>query len=135
MLSKRFVNDGKPNISLNELQWQMKKQIEDKISKGIYSFEAVPCCVCGGKRFEPLSEKDRYGLYLPVVICHDCGLVQANPRMTQQSYNQFYEIEYRKLYMGKDIPTNGFFNSQYWHGQKIYRYLASNLGGDELLRY
>lgn len=129
MLSKRFENDGKPILSLNELQRAMRKQIEEKIANGIYSFEEAPCCVCGGKDFELLSEKDRYGLYMPVVICRDCGLVQTNPRMTQEAYSQFYETEYRRLYMGKEVPDEEFFKSQYRHGQKIYQYLAQDREG------
>jgi len=116
MLSKRFKYDGKPTISLNELQLRMKKQIERKVEAGIYSFEEVPCCVCDGKKFEILSEKDRYGLYVPVGICKDCGLIQTNPRMTQEAYKQFYELEYRKLYNGTETPTDDFFKSEYKHG-------------------
>lgn len=87
MLSKRFQNDEKAHLSLNELQQGMKSQIEEKIAKGIYSFEKVPCCICGGSNFELFSEKDRYGLYHPVVICRDCGLIQTNPRM-RSSFKQ-----------------------------------------------
>lgn len=127
MLAKRFENDGKPTLSINELQESMQKQVEEKITKGIYSFENPPCCICGKSNFQLLSEKDRYGLYLPVVICRDCGLVQANPRMTLESYEQFYEIEYRKLDNGRDVPTDEFFKSQYQHGSAIYQYLTKNL--------
>lgn len=128
MLSKRFKNDGKPILRLNELQWQMKNQIKEKVAEGIYSFEEVPCCVCGGKNFELLSQKDRYGLHFPVVICRDCGLVQANPRWTQYAYNRFYEIEYQRLHIGKDVPTDEFFKSQYQRGAQIYDYLSQSLG-------
>ena len=129
VLSKRFKYDGKPSVSLNELQIRMKKQIERKIEEGIYTFEDVPCCVCGGENFELLSEKDRYGLYVPVVICKDCGLIQTNPRMTQDAYNQFYELEYRKLYVGKDAPADkdDFFKSEYKHGGGIYQYISENM--------
>ncbi len=127
MLSKRFKYNGKPATRLNELQVRMKKQIERKIEEGIYSFEEVPCCVCGGKNFEFLSEKDRYGLYVPVVICRDCGLIQTNPRMTQKAYNQFYDMEQKKLYVGKDIPTDKYFESQYERGTRIYAYIEKNL--------
>ena len=127
MLSKRFKYDGKPSIRLNELQIRMKKQVEKKIEEGVYSFEKVPCCVCGGKNFEILSEKDRYGLHLPVVICKDCGLIQTNPRMTQEAYNQFYEREYRKLYTGKEAPANDFFKSEYKCGGDIYQYMSENM--------
>jgi len=128
ILSKRFKYNGKSVLKLNEIQIRMKNQIEKKIKKGIYSFEEVSCCFCGGKNFETLSEKDRYGLYVPVVICKDCGLIQTNPRMTQESYTQFYDIEYRKLYAGKQIPTKKFFKAQYCRGKRIYQYLENNLG-------
>ena len=89
----------------------------------------MPCCVCDGKNFEILSEKDRYGLYVPVVICKDCGLIQTNPRMTQEAYNQFYEHEYRKLYVGKDAPADkdDFFKSEYKHGRGIFQYISENM--------
>ena len=116
MLSKRFEYDGKPAISLNELQVRTKKQVERKIEEGVYSFEGVPCCVCGGRNFEILSEKDRYGLYVPVVICKDCGLIQTNSRMTQESYNQFYKLEYWKFYTGDKTPPYDFFKSEYKRG-------------------
>lgn len=127
MISNRFKYDGKPTINLNELQTRIKEQIEDKINKGLYSFNEVPCCICNGKNFEILSEKDCYGLYMPVVICKDCGLIQINPRMRQKAYNQFYKTEYNKLYRGKDIPTNEFFNSRYKRGKRIYNFLKNNL--------
>jgi len=130
MLSKRFKYDGKPIIELNELQLRIKNQIEKKIAKNLYSFEKVPCCICEGKNFELLSEKDIYGLYLPVVICKDCGLIQTNPRMTHDSYNQFYNDEYRKLHEGKSIPRDDFFILQYERGREIYEYLEKNLEFD-----
>ena len=58
MLSKRFKYNGKSILKINELQLEMKKQIERKIDEGIYSFEEVLCCICGGNNFEFLSEKD-----------------------------------------------------------------------------
>ena len=127
MLSKRFRNDKKPSINLNELQVVMKKQVERKIEEGAYSFENAPCCVCSGNDFEILSEKDRYGLYVPVVICRDCGLILTNPRMTQESCNQFYDVEYRKLYMGKDTPTEEYFRDEYHSGKWIYEFLENSL--------
>jgi len=127
MLPKRFIYDKKPIISLNEIQIRMKEQIEKKIERGMYSFEEVSCCICGGKNFKTLSEKDRYGLYVSVVICKDCGLIQTNPRMTQESYNQFYDTEYRKLYTGKIIPTEEFFKNQYNKGKRIFKYLQEKL--------
>ena len=128
VLSERFQADGKPNIELTALQVEIKNQIDTKVKQGIYPFEKVPCCVCGGHDFEALSEKDRYGLYAPVVICVDCGLVQTNPRMTEEAYQQFYEIEYSKLYRGVDNPHDYHFDKLYNRGRRMYAYIAQSLG-------
>jgi len=104
----------------------MKHQVEKKIKNGIYEFEEVPCPVCKEQRFELFAKKDRYGLYMPVVICKDCGLIQTNPRMNQISYNEFYNVEYRKLYIGTESPTDNFFKDQYNYGQGIFEYLRNN---------
>jgi len=123
MLSKRYRNDGKAIYPLNELQLAIKKQVQEKIARGIYQFESVPCVICKGNDFELLAEKDRYGLYMPVVICQQCGLIQTNPRMNQDSYNQFYRYEYRRLYNGVEVPTEHFFALEYRRGKAIYDYL------------
>ncbi len=123
MISLRYDNDGKPLLKLNELQLRMKQQIEQKVESGVYEFETVSCLVCDGVDFELLSKKDRYGLYFPVVVCRDCGLIQTNPRMNQVAYNEFYNIEYRKLYVGSENPTSEFFQIQYEKGRRIFEYL------------
>ena len=67
-------------------------------------YEAQPkemltaCNLCGGHRFEPHSDKDRYGLPVSSVRCKGCGLVFINPRMTQEAYTAFYRDGiYREL--------------------------------------
>lgn len=126
MLSRRYDNDGEPLLKLNELQLRMKQQVEQKVNDGSYYFEEVPCPVCDDRNFELLAKKDRYGLYMPVVACKDCGLIQTNPRMNQESYNEFYNTEYRKLYVGTEKPTDDFFRGQYNKGCKIFEYLEAN---------
>lgn len=123
VLSQRYGNDGEPILKLNALQVQMKEQIEQKIADGTYHFEEVPCAVCDAQNFELLAQKDRYGLYLPVVICNECGLIQTNPRMDQNAYNEFYNAEYRELYGGEESPTEEFFQTQRYQGRRIFRYL------------
>lgn len=127
MLSERFQADGKPSIRLNELRLEIKNQIDTKVKQGIYSFEKIPCCICHGRDFETLSEKDLYGLYAPVVICVNCGLVQANPRMREEAYKQFYEIEYGKLHGGKESVDDDDFSLEYNRGYEIYTYIAQIL--------
>lgn len=126
MLLKRLKNDHKSELNLNDLQKKMKAQVTKKLEDGVYQFEDIICPVCDKKNKECIGEKDRYGLSYTTNICTDCGLVYTNPRMNQASYNEFYNTEYRKLYVGKERATDDFFNAQKNKGEKIYAYLQKN---------
>jgi len=130
MLGKRYKFDGHPIIKLNPLQEKIKLQIGSQIKEGRYRTEKVPCAVCGGSDFEQLSEKDRHGLPLSVVICRDCGLIQTNPRMDESSYKEFYRTQYIQLNTGKDKATREYFLDRYFEGANIYRYLKNHFPKD-----
>lgn len=123
MLSRRYQDDGRPTLKLNALQAAMKEEVSNKVKEKHYIFEQIPCCVCSKNDFELLAAKDRYGLYMPVVICKVCGLIQTNPRMNQASYEEFYNTEYRKLYLGREIPGETYFVKHYKRGRLIYEYV------------
>ncbi len=124
MLGKRYENDGKPILNLSEAKLKVKAQIEAKLTSGQYQWEDVACCICAGRQFDPISMKDRYGFYMPVVVCRSCGLVQTNPRMTQVAYNDFYQQHYRKLYATEDESLDDFFNQRYRKGKMIYDFVS-----------
>lgn len=127
MLSKRYKNDGVSHMKLNDIQWRMRRSIEDKIERGIYRFETVSCAVCDSKDYELLGEKDRHGLYMPVVICRRCGLIYTNPRMTQESYDLFYNDEYAhldRIFFENNLQL--FFDGQRKRGESIWRYLSGH---------
>lgn len=126
MLNPRFRYDGKPIVEMNDLQVSMKKKVDEKVKNKVYRFEKIPCCVCNCEEFELLSEKDRYGLHMAVVVCKKCGLIQTNPRMISESNYDFYNQEFCKLYMGKERPTSQFFVKQYKLGKIIHSYLQNN---------
>ena len=126
MLLKRLINDNKSELKLNSLQKKMKVQVTKKLDDGVYKFEEIKCPVCDGIGKECIGEKDRYGLFFKTNICTECGLVYTDPRMDQPSYNEFYNIEYRKLYVGQETATDNFFNAQKNKGQRIYSYLKEN---------
>lgn len=126
MLNRRYLNDGQSIVRLNIVQQEAKKNVEEKLERGQYVLEEVLCPVCRGPNFELLSEKDRYGLPLAVVICKQCGLIQSNPRMDVASYAEFYNLEYRRLYGGTSGPTDGFFQHEVEKGQSIFQYIKEN---------
>lgn len=121
MLSSRFKNDGKSILVLNAEQKKFKALFEEKIKTNQYAFEAVDCVICTSSNFELLSEKDRYGLSMYVVICTKCGLVQTSPRMTKNTLNSFYDNEYRKIYEAGTIRK--FFQDEYNKGKIIYNFI------------
>ena len=126
MLLKRLKNDNKSELKLNTLQKKMKAQVSKKLDDGVYQFEDIQCPVCDNNHKESIGEKDRYGLSYNTNICMECGLVYTDPRMTQSSFNEFYNIEYRKLYVGKESVTDDFFYAQKNKGERIYTYLQEN---------
>src|SRR5262245_41750169 len=123
MVRKRYRLDGLPNFQLNPVQRTQKEGFEAKVRDGRYQFESVPCCICGGNNFESLAEKDGYGLPTPVAICIDCGLIQTNPRLSNQSYKDFYNGEYHQLVNGQEGVPLEYFASQYERGREIFEYL------------
>jgi Methyltransferase domain. len=130
MISERYRNDGCSVLALNPVQVEAKRAVDEKVKSNVYKFETVDCAVCSGREFELLAEKDRYGLYCPVVSCRDCGLVQVNPRMTSDSYISFYENEYRSLYVGSATPKQAFFNGQMFQGRQISSFIKKNIAVD-----
>jgi len=125
IIPKFCIENSESIILLNEIQKKAKKRIEEKIKNGIYSFEQVMCPVCNENCFEAIAERDRYGLYMPVSICTNCGIIMTNPRMNQESYNRFYEEDQKYLYVGEDAPTSKYFEKLYNRGRVIYDYLGN----------
>lgn len=122
MISARFENDGIISLKLNQLQLSTRMQVIKKLSELAYTTEHV-ACLCGATADEVLAKKDRYGLPVVTVICTCCGLLRTTPRMNEISLHQFYEHDYRKLYVGEEKATENFFSIQYAHGKRIVDFL------------
>ncbi len=90
------------------------KQFKEKFKSGEYKTEAVDC-FCGSKEYIPITEMDRYGFDYQLVLCRNCGLLYANPRMTENTFREFYENEYRHIYDTKvETPEYCFENQRKW---------------------
>jgi len=120
-LFDRWQYTGVPVIKLNESQ----KNAIIEFNQRNFEYENVPCIVCKSNDYEILAEQDRLGLKNSVVICKECGLVRTNPRMTQQSYKKFYELDYRKINEETNEPTNQIFDRLYRSGKGIYENIQS----------
>jgi hypothetical protein len=105
-------------------------QLNLKIKNKEYVYEKLNCLLCKSKNFGTLSKKSRYGISMLVVICENCGLIQTNPRMTEDSIYKFYESEYRKIDQGLQSPNKEFFLRQYNHGVNIFKYIKQITGNE-----
>lgn len=68
-----------------------------KVEAGEYATESVPC-FCGSSLYREVANQDRYGFKHTMCLCEECGLLYANPRMTQEAYDKFYSTHYRDIY-------------------------------------
>jgi|APSaa5957512535_1039671.scaffolds.fasta_scaffold00525_26 2-polyprenyl-3-methyl-5-hydroxy-6-metoxy-1,4-benzoquinol methylase len=133
MLNSRFKNNGKNIINLNEKQKKFRDLFEEKITKKQYVFENVNCIICNSSNFELLSEKDRYGLSMSVVICKKCGLVQTSPRMNENTIREFYNNEYREIYEKGESVTERSFQAEYDKGKVINNFIT-NVTNEKIIK-
>ena len=129
-LGKRYFSIGKSIIELTyDVQKEALYKIEDLIKNGTYEFESVPC-LCGApvENDQVLATVDRYRLKHQTVICQNCGLVRTNPRLTQASYNHFYENWYKQLHSGWSYLDENSFRREFeisTRGERIVEFLQS----------
>lgn len=102
------------------------RQVKIKYSKGQYCSEAVSC-FCGSTESIPVVEKDRYGFDHRIVLCKHCGLLYANPRMTENTAADFYARHYRPIYDDGEPDTQFNFQASVDRGQGLAGFLDENL--------
>lgn len=72
------------------------ESVKQKIASGEYPLEPTTC-FCGADDDYEIKTEDRLGIPHRIVVCKNCAITRANPRMTQAAYNSYYNDEYRRL--------------------------------------
>ena len=124
MLGPRFKFDGKSSVSLNELQSDTRDALNRAIDDGGYDHVKTQCAVCKGSDFEGISEKDRFGVRISLVICRDCGLIHINPRLSEGSYADFYDTFYNGIHLGSELDEK-WYKGRYGKGEEIFSFLET----------
>ena len=125
--TKRTMSIDSESITLNPLQLRMRDKVLNKLSNGDYKTEEVNCPCCNIPSNRVIAEKDRFNLPNTVVICERCGFLFTSPRMNQSSYNEFYNNEYRPLYVGESSAEFSFFLVQIKQGKRIHDYILKEI--------
>ena len=86
-----FLADGLAAWPMSNLQRQYLSQLKENIHTQQYTFISNPC-LCGAEPGNDLliSQKDRFGLPVNVVMCSHCGLLRNEMVFSQESCAQFY---------------------------------------------
>jgi len=96
IISKRYINDGVPLVSLNNTQ---KKYLNLFLNDRRIEYRRIfECPLCKSKNFILIAEKDRYAIFLETVVCENCGLIRSLKQLDKGSSEIFYSEYYRKIY-------------------------------------
>lgn len=124
-LIKRLNYLSESVMKLNKIQKNANDSYLRKIESTEYTMRQNQC-ICGSEKGILISEIDRYGLPTKTYLCEICGTMRSDPYLTEKSLTQFYNNEYRPLYVGTDTCTDGFFDEQRKIGEKIYKFIKKH---------
>ncbi|KKK73018.1 hypothetical protein LCGC14_2898060, partial [marine sediment metagenome] len=71
--------------------------VKAKLKSGELPLEKTSC-FCGSTEDIEVTTEDRLGIPHRLVICRECALIRANPRLTAEGYKQFYNEDYRLIH-------------------------------------
>ena len=126
----RFYQQHTPKVKLSQQQLHALEEFKLKLKNGVYHFVDVPC-LCGNKSGKLIAHRDRYGLPVHTHLCKLCGTMWTSPRMTEDSLSDFYNIDYRPIYVGTQIAKEDFFAEQIQHGRRIYKFVSSEMNNTQ----
>lgn len=127
-LLSRLFTQAEPIERLSNAQLDALEKFKHKVASADYSFENVPC-LCGEREGTLIGTRDRYGLEVHTHLCNHCGMMWTSPRMAEDSLKKFYEEDYRPIYVGSSRAPDSFFRDQVEHGERVYDYITSRIGG------
>jgi SAM-dependent methyltransferase len=93
----------------------------------VQTLKRKPACdLCGGDRFEVVSETDRRGDFLTSVVCRKCGLVSHGKIPTDDELAVYYGKQYRRDYHGEITPSPHRVIRAWKNGQRLLRLLQAH---------
>jgi len=126
-LGKRFkYNPSFKNSYMSPFALESQARIKAKIKDGLYKHQKCQC-FCGSEDSVLLAQMDSYGNYYPFVICKRCGLIRAEPRLTDESYIDFYRSEYRILYGEYDRDKDELWIIRMNRAKEVYDYIINHI--------
>jgi SAM-dependent methyltransferase len=130
-----FVYDKKPIVPLRESCKKSVAIVQNKIDR--HEFNLIPnSCYCNNVHEERdviVSEKDKFGLPIPQVLCSKCGLLRSGKIFDVKSNEEFYQKYYRSIY-NSGMDPELYFSIQRKRGLR-YINLIKKLGIFDEIEY
>lgn len=82
-------------------------------------------CICGSVEGECLLEKDRYGFFVPSLLCHECSMVRSKFIFDEEGLITFYQDFYRAIYSDGTTGVAALFKGQEQQGKGFLKRLTS----------
>ncbi|MCX5677961.1 MAG: class I SAM-dependent methyltransferase [Candidatus Omnitrophica bacterium] len=115
-----FHSPSKAAMKITASQAELVREFNRKVTDGLIEYETVEC-LCGARAFDLLASADRYAMIQDSVVCTKCGLIQSNPRMTEEELRRFYSSDlYRRCYEGDDYLDTAKFKYDTKYGYYIF---------------
>lgn len=120
IIAVKLANNIKENV------YRLRKAIEAGQLKLVQNH-----CLC--KNLHPesdvvISEKDRYGLPIPQVLCSKCGLVRSGLVFDEESNILFYKDYYRTIYnIKQNVPVDKIFEAHKDVAAILYNNIKKNI--------
>ena len=130
-----YTNDGRPCGKLTVQQEQGIRALEQAVAENKLRLVENRClCGCPPSKDDiVVSEKDRYGLPVPQILCAKCGLIRSGKVFDEASNNLFYQAYYRDIY-STHTPTERFFDDQIATGRRFLDLLQRFVKLDDVHR-
>ena len=127
-----FHEPGNAVVPLDADQVEAVASFNADVRSGALTFEETDC-LCESKDFAQIASVDRHGLLQSTVMCVRCGLIQSNPRLTDEEYELFYRSDrYRLIYEGHDYLAQAAQRYAAQYGDHIHARLVGLRSPDRI---
>lgn len=93
-----------PNRELPSVNDQNRYDDTHRFVVSLLSESVCSCKLCGSTQVSEYETLEHYGVPLSYLLCGNCGLVYQSPRIPETKMPEFYESQYRLLYLGQAAP-------------------------------
>ncbi len=129
-----YQNDGVASVQLEEPERELIMEFNSQIHTNQKYKHVENLCLCGNidRQLDTvITEKDRYGIAIPSVLCKNCSLVRSQLVLHPESASNFYSDFFIKVYR-HGMPPGDKFYSRIKAGEQKIELLKKHVNLEEI---